>query len=213
MVAIADFEGVPMAVPAGGRTLTVALAGTSLALCLAAGGFIFQGGGFAARLVLAAASLAFVVAYLAKPLCRLIPSDATRAMARESIGLTQAFAGIYAVFLSCIVLPGFFTENVVSLPTLAFAAFSALILAVMMFGTSAKRILGSHAGRAILGLSNAYFWCAFAASDLGHMVGPHRATAFDVFYEVSLSLLVLALFVRFADTFLERRKVRMAEAP
>jgi hypothetical protein len=212
MVAITDFEGTPMPVLAPGRKLTVALAGTSLALCLAAGGFIFQGGGFAARLVLAAASLAFVVAYVAKPLCRLIPSDATRAMARESIGLTQAFAGMYAVFLSCIVLPGFFAENVISMPTLAFAALSALILAVMMFGTSTKRALGSLAGRAILGLSNAYFWCAFAASDLNHLVGPHRATLFDSFYEISLGLLVLALLVRFADTFIERRRVRMAEA-
>ncbi len=212
MVAVADFEGMPMPVPAGRRKLTVALAGTSLALCLAAGGFIFQGGGFAARLVLAAASLAFVIAYIAKPLCRLIPSDATRALARESIGLTQAFAGMYAVFLSCIVLPGFFTENVVSLPTLVFAAFSALILAVMVFGTSTKRALGWLAGRAILGLSNAYFWCAFAASDLEHLVGPHRATVFDMFYEVSLCLLVLALFIRFADTFVQRRRVRMAEA-
>lgn len=212
MAAIADFEGTPMPVPAAGRKLTIALAGTSIALCLAAGGFIFQGGGFAARLVLAVASLAFVVAYIAKPLGRLIPSDATRAMARESVGLTQAFAGVYAVFLGCIVLPGFFTENVVSVPTLAFAALSALILAVMMFGTSTKRALGSHAGRAILGLSNAYFWCAFAASDLDHMVGPHRATAFDAFYDVSLCLLVLALFVRFADTFVQRRRARMAEA-
>ena len=73
-----------MPVPAAGRKLTIALVGTSIALCLAGGGFIFQGGGFAARLVLAVASLAFVVAYTAKPLGRLIPSDATRAMARES---------------------------------------------------------------------------------------------------------------------------------
>ena len=212
MVAIADFEGTPMPVLTPGRKLTIALAGTSLALCLAAGGFIFQGGGFAARLVLAAASLAFVIAYIAKPLCRLIPSDATRVLARESVGLTQAFAGMYAVFLGCIVLPGFFTDNVVSLPTLAFAAFSALILAVMVFGTSTKRALGWLAGRAILGLSNAYFWCAFAASDLEHLVGPHRASMFDTFYEVSLCLLVLALFIRFADTFVQRRRVRMAEA-
>ncbi len=212
MVAIADFEGTPMPAPVAGRKLTIALLGTSFALCLAAGGFIFQGGGFAARLVLATASLAFVITYIAKPLCRLIPSDATRALARERIGLTQAFAGMYAVFLGCIVLPGFFAENVVSLPTLAFAAFSALILAVMVFGTSTKRALGPLAGRATLGLSNAYFWCAFAASDMNHMVGPHRPDVFDVFYKISLSLLVLALLIRFADAFVERRRVRMAEA-
>ena len=159
-----------------------------------------------------ALSLAFVIAYVAKPLCRLIPSDATRALGRESIGLTQAFGGMYAVFLTCIVLPGFLTDDAFSPPTFAFASLSALILAVMMFGTSTRRILGSRAGRTMLGLSNAYFWCAFAASDLDHMVGPHRADVFDVFYEISLTLLVLVLFVRFADAFIERRRVRMAEA-
>ena len=85
MVAIADFEGTPAPVLTPGRKLTIALVGTSFALCLAAGGFIFQGGGFAARLVLSVSSLAFVIAYIAKPLYRLIPSDATRALAR---GLT-----------------------------------------------------------------------------------------------------------------------------
>jgi len=212
MVAITDFEGMQAPVLVGRRKVTVALAGTSIALCLATGAFVFHSGGYAARLVFAAASLAFVVAYIAKPLCRLIPTDATRALGRESIGLTQAFGGMYAVFLACVVLPGFFADDAFSLPTLAFAALSASILAVMMFGTSTKRILGSRAGRAMLGLSNAYFWCAFAASDLGHMVGPHRADVFDIFYEISLSLLVLALFIRFADAFVERRRVRMAEA-
>ena len=212
MVAITDFEGMPAPVLMGRRKATVALLGTSLALCLAAGAFIFHSGGYAARLVYAVASLAFVVAYVAKPLCRLIPSDATRALGRESVGLTQAFGGMYAVFLATILLPGFLTDDGFSLPTLAFAALSAVILGVMMFGTSTKRILGSRAGRTMLGLSNAYFWCAFAASDLDHIVGPHRASVFDVFYDISLCLLVLALLVRFADAFVERRRVRMAEA-
>jgi hypothetical protein len=212
MVAITDFEGMPAPALVGRRKVTVALLGTSLAVCLAAGAFVFHSGGYAARLVFAVASLAFVIAYIAKPLCRLIPSDATRALGREGIGLTQAFCGMYAVFLACIVLPGVLTDDDFAVPTLAFATLSAVILAVMMFGTSTKRILGSRAGRTMLGLSNAYFWCAFAASDLDHMVGPHRASVFDVFYEISLGLLVLALFIRFADAFVERRRVRMAEA-
>jgi hypothetical protein len=212
MVAITDFEGTQTPVLAGRRKATVALAGTGFALCLAAGAFVFHSGGSAARLVYAAASLAFVLAYVAKPLCRLIPSDATRALARQSTGLTQAFGGMYAVFLASILLPGILTDDAYAVPTLAFAALSACILAVMMFSTSTKRVLGSRAGRTMLGLSNAYFWCAFAASDMNHLVGPHRASAFDLFYEVSLSLLALVLFIRFADAFVERRRLRVAKA-
>jgi hypothetical protein len=216
MVAI-DFAGMASPAPAGRRKLVIAFAGTGLALCLAMGAFLLEGGGpigsgFAARVVLAAASLAFVVAYLSKSVGRLLPSAATRVLSRESAGLTQAFAGMYAVFLGCVVSPYFLTGEEIPLPTLAFAVFSTLILAVMLFGTGARRILGSRAGRTMLGLANAYFWCAFAANDLDQMVGPHRATAFDAFYRLSLSLLVLALFVRFADAFMERRRVRMAEA-
>jgi hypothetical protein len=217
MVSIADFGGMPVPVLATRRTLTVALGGTSLALLLAIGAFLARGGGmigsgYAARVALAAASLAFVIAYVAKPLSRLFHSGATRALGRESAGLTQSFAGMYAVFLTCIVLPYFLAGEVIPLPTLAFAILSILILAVMMFSTGTRRLLGSRAGRAMLGLSNAYFWCAFAANDLDQMVGPHRASAFDMYYRLSLILLVLALLVRFADAFVERRKVRMAEA-
>jgi hypothetical protein len=216
MVAV-DAGGMPAPVPVGRRKLVIAFAGTGLAVFLAMGAFLLRGGGtigsgFAARVVLAAASLGFVIAYVARPLARLFPLPATQILGRERAGLVQAFAGMYAVFLTCIVLPYFLTGEAIPLPTSAFAVISAFILAVMLFSTSTLRILGSRAGRTMLGLANAYFWCAFAASDLDQMVGPHRATLFDAFYRLSLGLLVLALLVRFADAFMERRRVRMAEA-
>jgi hypothetical protein len=219
MVAIAELDGMPAPIlPARrARTLMIVSAGTGIALALALGGFVARGGGlngtrYGAALVLAASSLAFVVAYIAQPLCRLVPLPATRALSRERVGLMQAFACMYAVFLACIALPDFLMGGQVPLPTLAFAIFSTLILAVMLFGTSAKRILGSSAGRTILGLSITYFWCAFVVNDLNHLVGPHRADLFDLSYQLSLVLLVLALLVRFAGAIVERRKVRMAEA-
>jgi hypothetical protein len=215
MVSIADVDG-PAVPPRRPRTLLLAAAGTGLALLLAFCGTIVHGGGangmrFGALLVLAASSIAFVVAYLAQPLCRLLPTPVTRALGRERAGLVQAFACMYAVFLACIVLPDTSADEPLGLPTLAFAIFSTVILAVMVFSTSTRRILGSRAGRAMLGLANAYFWCVFAANDLERMVGPHRADLFDTFYRLSLTLLVLALLVRFADAFVERRRVRMAE--
>jgi len=217
MVSIAEFEGTPEPVPMSRRTLAIAFGGTGFALCLAAGAFLLRGGGmagsgFAARVVLVAAAFTFVIAYVAKPLSRLFPSAATRVLGRERAGLTQAFAGIYAVFLACLALPNFLIGEITPLPTLAFAILSTFILAVMLFSTSTRRILGSRAGRTMLGLANAYFWCVFAANDLDQMVGPHQASGFDAFYRLSLILLLLALLVRFADAFVERRRVRMAEA-
>jgi hypothetical protein len=133
-------------------------------------------------------------------------------LGRERTGLTRAFAGMYAVFLAAIVLPGGFAVEPLALPTLAFAIVSTAILAVLVFGASTRRILGASAGRAVLGLASAYFWCVFAVNDLNHMVGPRRADWLEPLYELSLALLVLALLIRFADSFMERRKVRMAEA-
>jgi hypothetical protein len=217
MIAIANFGRVEAPAIVSKRPLAIAFAGTTLALCLAAGAFLSRGGGttgsgFAARVTFAAASLAFVVAYLSKPMSRLFSSSLTRALGRESAGLMRAFAGMYAVFLACIVAPYSLGTDSIPVPTLAFALLSLFIVAVMLFGTSTKRALGSRAGRAMLGLSSAYFWCTFAANDLDHMVGPHRLDPFELFYQVSLSLLVLALLLRFVDAFLERRRVRMAEA-
>ncbi len=220
MVSIADFDGAraPVLRRWRPRTLTIAAAGTGLALLLAIGGFIIRGGGvngirFGAGLVLVASSIAFVVAYIAQPLCRLVPTNATRALGRERAGLTNAFACMYAVFLASIVLPGGLAGEPLALPTLAFAIISTAILAVLVFGASTRRVLGPSAGRAVLGLASAYFWCAFAVNDLNHMVGPRRADWLEPLYVLSLALLVLALLLRFADAFLERRKVRMAEAP
>jgi hypothetical protein len=219
MVSITDFDGrsAPVLLSRRLQTRMLAAGGTGLALLLAFGGAILRGGGangmrFGAGLVLVVSSLAFVIAYIAQPLCRLVPTQVTRALGRERTGLTQAFACMYAVFLLCIVYTGAYIGEPLGLPTLAFAIFSTAILAVMVFGTSTRRILGSSAGRAVLALSTAYFWSVFAVNDLSHLVGPRRADWLEPLYELSLTLLVLALVLRFADAFMERRKVRMAEA-
>ena len=47
-------------------------------------------------------------------------------------------------------------------------------------------------------VATAYFWLAFTLAGIGHLVGPHRT---DNWHGVSLMLLVGALLIRFADTF------------
>jgi hypothetical protein len=47
----------------------------------------------------------------------------------------------------------------------------------------------------------AYFWTVYAVSDLDHLYGPHRP---DGYFGASLSILVVALLIRFADSFRQR---------
>ena len=44
----------------------------------------------------------------------------------------------------------------------------------------------------------ATFWLAYAVTGLSHISGPHRP---DIFYGFSLSLMLVALLLRFADCF------------
>ncbi len=193
----------------------LALAGAAIGLAVGAIAFLAHGGGlnsarFAADMVLRAASLAFIVSFLALPLSRLIPGEATAMLGRERCGLTLAFAAMYGVFLVNVVLPFYLTGHM-PLPSLVFSLFSALILAVMLIGTypAAVRFLGRQATRTLESLAVGYFWLAFAFADFDFIVGPHRP---DYFHGISLTLLLAALALRFADAFLQRRKVRLADA-
>ena len=194
----------------GRRKTTLALAGTALALATAIGAFLLHGGDanamrFATQTVFRASTVAFLLFYLATPLGHLIPSRPTLVLARERIGLSLAFAGMYAVFLVCAVAPDYFAGTHIPLATLTFTAFSAIILAVVLAGERAAHADASWrpALRTMEIIGVAYFWAAYAVNDLDHMSGPHRP---DGYYGLSLTILVLALFVRFADSFWQRYK-------
>ena len=45
------------------------------------------------------------------------------------------------------------------------------------------------------------FWLTYALTGLAHLSGPHRP---DAFYGVSLSLMIMALLLRFADRFVAK---------
>ena len=194
----------------GRRKTTLALAGTALALAVAIGAFLIHGRDanamrFAAQTVFRASTLAFLLFYLATPLAHLLRSRPTQILARERTGLALAFAGMYAVFLGCAVAPDYFAGAHVPLPTLAFAVFSAVILGVVLAGERAVHADASWqpALRTMEIIGIAYFWAAYAVNDLDHLSGPHRP---DGYYGVSLTILVLALLVRFADSFWQRYK-------
>jgi hypothetical protein len=192
----------------GRRKTTLALSGAVLGLAVAIGAFLLHGGDanaarFAATTVFRASGVAFLLFYLAGPISRLIRSRPTVAVARERMGLALAFAAIYAVFLVCAVAPDTLAGASVPLATVTFAVFSALILAVVLAGERAGLADASWrpALRAMETVGVAYFWMAYAVDDLNHLSGPHRP---DGYYGVSLSILVAALLVRFADSVWQR---------
>ena len=192
----------------GRRKTTLALSGAVLGLAIAIGAFMLHGGDanaarFAATTVFRVSGLAFLLFYLAGPVCRLVPSSQTRLAARERTGLALAFAAMYVVFLLCALAPDYFAGTRMPLATLAFAAFSTLILAVIIAGERAGLADASWrlALRAMETVGVAYFWAVYAVDDLSHMSGPHRP---DGFYGISLSIFVAALLVRFADSFWQR---------
>jgi hypothetical protein len=57
----------------------------------------------------------------------------------------------------------------------------------------------------MLGVGMACFWLAYALTGLARISGPHRP---DAFYGFSLSLMMIALLLRFADRLVARIKSR-----
>lgn len=195
----------------GRRKTTLALAGTAIALSVAVVAFLMHGGDrnaarYAAQLVFRASSLAFLVYYLAMPLARLVRSRQTLTLAREHVGLALAFVCSYAVFLGCVLVPEYMAGARIPLTTLAFCVFSAVVLGVVLMGEYANRADPEWRTslRAMECIGVAYFWLTYAVNDLDHLYGPHRP---DGYYGISLTVLVLALLVRFADSFLQRYRL------
>ena len=61
--------------------------------------------------------------------------------------------------------------------------------------------VGEKSRRALLSVASSFFWLTYALTGLAHLSGPHRP---DAFYGVSLSLMIIALLLRFADRFVAK---------
>jgi hypothetical protein len=191
------------------RNSVAALSAVCAAMLLGLIWFLAGGGNAsaaraAANAVMDAASLAFVLYFAAAPLSRLIAAASTQALGRARAGIAFVFGGMYGVFLVWIVAPYYFAREHMPLPALTFVLFSAAILTVFLAGAGRRGYSRSGSGRALQGLSTGYFWLVFAIDDLDHLLGPYRLES--GFHGFSLALLALALLIRLADMFVERRK-------
>ena len=216
MVAIDNtFGAFPPAMVARPRPLAFALCGIAAALALASVAFVFHGGDrngarFAADMVMRFSSLAFIVFYIAGPLARLIPVRATAVLRLERLGLALTFVAIHGVFLASVAAEYFAMGTSMPLPAEAFCVFSAMILTALAISSYNNTVVERPrvAWRALESLGCGYFWLIFAVSNLDYMVGPHRP---DRFHGFVVFLLVVALLIRFADSFVQRHRFRLAE--
>lgn len=171
----------------------------------AARGFSENGLRLGSELVWRFTCLVYFAAIIAGPLARLIPSQTLRQICEQRRQLTWGFCASFGVYLASIVVP-----NLLTPPSLARDGLTAGLTVFVMFGAGltlviayaasrdAALFLGRTACGVMLGVGLSYFWLAYALAGLARISGPHRP---DAFYGFSLSLMIVALLLRFADRF------------
>ena len=138
MVAIEHTGTMPAAVSFSPRKRTLGLvAGMALAVFAAWASFLADGGDmnaarFASTMVLNAASLAFVLYYVAGPLSRLVRSQATEIFGHARFALAYGFVGMIGIYLACVMMPDYLATARVPLSTLTYAVFTVLVGAVFL---------------------------------------------------------------------------------
>jgi hypothetical protein len=182
----------------------VGLAAALLAFgAMAFNGFHDNGIRLASEFAWRFASFVFFAAVIAGPLCRLVPMEIFRYLGALRRQLIWSFCASYCVFLASLLLPntlGSVTHEDAGTGMTLFSLFSGAAAGVMAYaaGREAVALVGEQARRALLSVAAAFFWLTYALLGLAHLSGPHRP---DGFYGLSLSLMILALLLRFADRF------------
>lgn len=173
---------------------------------MAAHGFNADGDRLASEVTWRLAAFVFFAAAIAGPLGRLVPLERTRELVALRRQLIWSFCASYAVFLASLLLPnpgaGVSYEDTSTGMTL-FSVFSGVVVCVMAYAASrqAVQLVGEKARRALLTVAASFFWLTYALTGLAHLSGPHRP---DAFYGINLSLMILALLLRFADRFVAK---------
>jgi hypothetical protein len=147
--------------------------------------------------------LIYFLAIVAGPMARLMPLAVLRRLCEERRQLIWGFSVSFAVYLLGVLLPNLLSpagpDNEGLTGAMVMLAFFGFVLAgIIAFAArrDAAQIMGEKARTAILGVGLSTFWLTYALSGLAHITGPHRP---DIFYGTSLSLMIIALLVRFAD--------------
>lgn len=187
----------------------VAAASASIAFTIMARhGFDDAGLRLASEISWRFASFVFFAAVVTGPLCRLIPYGAFNGLKGFRRQAIWSFSASYVVFLAVMLLPntlGGVTHDDTTLGMIMFSLFGGGAAAMMAYAASreAGQQLGEKSRYALLSVAGSFFWLTYALTGLAHLSGPHRP---DNFYGISLSLMVVALLLRFAYRFVAKLK-------
>ncbi|HEY4274271.1 MAG TPA: hypothetical protein VGM68_02220 [Rhizomicrobium sp.] len=145
----------------------------------------------------------YFLAIVAGPVARLIPVPTLRRLCEERRQLIWGFCASFGVYLLSVALPNLvmpvgpdnegFTASLI-----LFVLFGIAISGIIAFAArrDAAQILGQSVRVTLLGVGMATFWLTYALGGLARITGPHRP---EIFSGLSLSLMILALLLRFAD--------------
>lgn len=143
----------------------------------------------------------FFAALVAEPLGKLVPLGFFRLLGQQGRQLHFSFGAAIAVYLASVLVPNAplgLNGAGLDVGMMLFVLLCGGLVATMIFAETAAavRLLGAKACRAIAATGAVYFWLVYSAIGLGHISGPHRP---DIFYGLSLSLMIAALLICFAD--------------
>ena len=175
-------------------------------------GFAENGFRLGSQLAWRYTSFVFVAALTAGPLCRIGAHIFPVFTPPESLSrkLIWGFCAAYGVYLLSVFLP-----NVIHLSAGAtlMTLFGGTVVTVMAITASPlvrlgeAPILPDKFRRVLLGTAAIYFWLCYSLMALARISGPHRP---DAYYGVSLSLMIAALFLRYADRWLAHKNAAIA---
>ncbi len=186
--------------------LGIALVAVALVLgAILARGFSENGFRLGSQLAWRYTFFVFFAAMMAEPVGRLAARFFAGFTWPESLGrkLIWGFCASYAVYLLSVFLPHVIRLSGGATFMVLFGATVALVMALTAGPLKrhngkqgGKVLIGERTRRTLLGTAFVYFWSCYSLMALARISGPHRP---DAFYDISLSLMVIALLVRYAD--------------
>jgi hypothetical protein len=170
-------------------------------------GFSENGFRLGSQLAWRYASFVFVAALAMGPLCRITAHFFPVFTPPESLSrkLVWGFCAAYGVYLLSVFVPNVIHLSAGAMLMTVFGSTVVLVMAITaapLVRLGGPPILPDKVRKVLLGTSAIYFWLCYSLMALARISGPHRP---DAYYDLSLSLMILALLLRYADRWLAHR--------
>ena len=177
-------------------------------------GFAENGFRLGSQLAWRYASFVFVTALTMGPLCRIVAYFFPAFTPPESLSrkLVWGFCAAFGVYLLSVFVPNVIHLSAGAMLMTVFGSTVVLVMAVTaapLVRLGGPPILPDKVRKVLLGTAAIYFWLCYSLMALARISGPHRP---DAFYDVSLSLMIVALLIRYADRWLAHRNVATSAA-